>query len=361
MSQIQPDQTLLVPQQRHQQRFSDQQIGSVQFFGHVHCSVHVFRYLHSDVSVQSQLLRLQRSQLVPLLDKRFRGAVEQIRLLPAAEFIVARPASLSLGRLGAVLHSYHPEFRPRPPQPFGVGPGAPVVHHLAAAKRHLGVRIGARRARPSNHSDSTPALAGLGVATGPEAPSRVTLAGDALLPAGRLIVVLLAVTLARGLVAGRVVAFRLVAMAGAADRRTPPGCRTGLVGLDLAVIAGILGRVALASIASAGRRVLDTGATVVARIQVANALAAASHPPGRAYALARLPLGHADRCFRTVYVALGLRAAPCRDVLLNGRPQQHALVTADAYVLEATVEVRQLDARRLFRPPDQDPAYVQAL
>lgn len=241
-----------------------------------------------------------------LLDKRFRGTVEEIRFLPAAKFIVTRPGSLSFGHIGAILYGDHSKFCPRPPQPFRVRPGASVVHYLATTKRDLGIRIGTRCARSSNDPDSTPALSCLGVAARAKASSCVTLARDAFLFTRRLIVILLAITFACCLVAGRIVTFRLVAMTRSANRRTPPGCWTWLIGLDFAVISRIFGRIAFASVSSTGRRVLDTSATVVAGIQIANTFTVTSYPPGRANALACLPLRHTDRCLWTVYVALSL-------------------------------------------------------
>lgn len=106
---------------------------------------------------------------------------------------------------------------------------------------HLGVRIRTVGARTTDDSGSAATLSGLAVATRPKTSGHVALARYALLTAGRLIMILLAVALAGGLVAGRIVALSLVAVTGPAYRGAPPGSRTGLIGPDIAITARVLG------------------------------------------------------------------------------------------------------------------------
>lgn len=106
---------------------------------------------------------------------------------------------------------------------------------------HLGIRIRTVGARSTDHSGSAATLTGLAIATWPEAANHVALARYAFFASGRLIMILLAVTFAGGFVTGRIVALSLVAVAWAAYRRAPPGCWTGLIGFDIAIIACVLG------------------------------------------------------------------------------------------------------------------------
>lgn len=99
--------------------------------------MNVPRHLHGHVGVQREILGLQGSELMSLLDESLRGAVEEIRRLPAAQFVVAGSRGLALGGAGTILDGCHPEEGPRPPQTVRVRSRTAVVDYLAAPQSHL--------------------------------------------------------------------------------------------------------------------------------------------------------------------------------------------------------------------------------